>query len=226
MNGGIIGVPNASKSGLWRLKDVLLNTNSIRKTDVIDGLIHRWRLTNNANDSVGTLHLTNIGSVTFSADGASFNGSSQAITGTKTWPTNFTVTTWIKYATAASAFALGAASADATNGFGVCVNSDVFLTLRGGTTKIYSGRDLSDSAWHLIGVEGHYTGAVEWKFYIDGILEGSGTPDGFTLDTNFALGRLGAYGGYFAGNEIDVRIFDKALTAGQHATLYANGPNP
>mgnify|MGYP001260888785 CR=1 FL=1 len=228
MNGGIIGVPNASKSGLWRLKDVLLNVNHIRFSDVTYGLLHRWPLTENANDVVGTLNLTNNGSVTFSSNGASFNGSNQSLTGTATWPSNFTATAWIKFSTSSVSYAFGAANAAGENGFSPVIDSDVFLSVYGGTLKIYSGRNLADSTWHLIGVEGHSTGAVEWKFYIDGALEGSGTPASFTLDTNFALGRLGAYayGYYFAGNEIDARIFDKALTAGQHATLYANGPNP
>ena len=45
-----------------------------RKADVTDGLIHRWRLTENANDAVGALHFSNYGGVTFSANGALFSG--------------------------------------------------------------------------------------------------------------------------------------------------------
>ena len=223
-NGCMIGPPAATGKGIQIVGRVPIIGE---RHDVIEGLIHRWRLTANANDSVGTLHLTNNNSVTFSSNGASFNGSNQSLSGGKVWPSTFTFSAWIKYSTASLRYALGAASATGTNGFAPVIDSDVFLSVRGGTLKIYSGRDLADSTWHLIGVEGHYAGAVEWKFYIDGALEGSGTPVSFTLDTNFALGRLGAYESYFfAGNEIDARIFDKALTVDQHAALYANGPNP
>ncbi len=223
--GCMIGPPAATGKGVQIIGRIPIIGE--RKADVTDGLIHRWPLTANANDVVGALTLSNIGSVTF-PDGASFNGSSQALyAGAMTLPTVFTVTGWIKYSTAHAASAFGMSNASGGFGSSVVTLADFNLSIYGGTYKINSGQNLADSKWHFVAFSGGASGAHTWQLYVDGMSEGSQSVD-FTCDGNFAVGRAGAYtGGYwFSGSVKDCRFYSQALTADQHATLYSNGPNP
>ena len=226
-NGGIVGVKNAGQSGRWNARDVFLDRNIIRTRDVTAGLVNRWKLTENVSDIAGGLPLANNGAVPFGVSGATFNGTDQWLACTKTWSADFTVSVWMKCSDATLRYVFGAAANDGSNSFNPChVDFDMGLGV-GAQYVIPSGRNLADSTWHLIAVDGHSTGAVMWRFYIDGVLEGTFTPTNFTLDSNLSFGRTGLYANnLFVGNELDARIYSRHLTEAEHAALYAAGPNP
>lgn len=226
-NGGIVGVKNSGKGGRWRARDVFLDRNLIRTRDITAGLVNRWKLTTDANDYVGGLPLTNNGTVTFGASGATLNGTDQWLSCEKTWPTTFTVTFWAKWSAALSSRAVVAASNNTGgNSFFVDMSSDVFLGANGGSQKVQSGRDLSDNALHFFAITGYASGTNTWELWIDGAVEGTVSTT-FTVDTHFSLGRLGAYNGFYAAASVlDVRIYNAALSAVDKTALNAVGPNP
>lgn len=225
-HGCMIGPPAATGKGVQLIGRVPI-IGERRIVDVTDGLIHRWRLTENANDAVGALTLTNIGSVAFSSEGASFNGSNQALSaGLMTLPTVFTITGWVRYTTAHNGVPFGTASSGGSNGTFLNATADFKLGVYGGTYYINSGRNLADSAWHCVAFSGGKSSTNTWKLYVDGVDEGSQSAS-FTCDGNFAIGCGGAYAGFwFSGAVKDCRFYEVTLTADQHAALYANNPNP
>lgn len=231
-NGCMIGPPAATGKGVQLIGRVSIIGE---RHDVVDGLIHRWRLTENANDSVGTLHLTNNGSVTFSSNGASFNGSSQWLSCTKTRPTQFTMTAWVtpvNFSERRCAFCASDADGANITTWGmytkyssltslaacVCVASELVktneLTITNYPTNVKTLMVLS------------YNGATA-KVYRGASLLGSKAMTAATGDTRLAIGRMGAYAGlYWYGSIADVRLYSRALTADEIAILAGNGPNP
>ena len=196
-------------------------------------LIHRWPLTANANDVVGSLNLTNNGSVTFSADGASFNGSNQWLSGTKTPPSNITMTIWVT----SNAFAEYAApflfsNNEAVNRLGFSFNSYRLICELGAGQDIRTGNTEFTSANYPPNTPVLLTVTIksgEQKLYRGNTLLASGTFANLgTVDTNFSIGRFGAYPTlyYWNGKLADARIYDYALTSSEISALAAAGPNP
>ena len=198
--------------------------------------IHRWPLTENANDVVGSLNLTNNGSVTFSADGASFNGTNQWLSGTKTLPAAFSFATWVKIDDIgiANQIAIAFCTSGGNNDCGAILNFN-----GGAKIRSYSGAmTYADSATSEC-VTGNYPtnqhvllvstyAANSQKVYRGAVNVVNGTAAVLgSIDTNFSLGRYGAYNGFYLKGKIaDARIYDYPLTASEIAALVAAGPNP
>lgn len=193
-------------------------------------LIHRWPLIADATDAVGGLTLTNNGTVTFSADGASFNGSNQWLSGTKARPSAFSLSVWVK----PTAW---------NNASFLCASES------GGTTT---------TIWGVVGVSGNlnFYVASEAEAAVSGGWDDSKYPSsGFTLSVltyngsqvvgyknaeaivtqsktagagsqNLSIGRTGAVNGnYFTGVMADARIYDHPLSQLEIDEIFAAGPN-
>lgn len=202
-----------------------------RVVDVTDGLIHRWRLTENANDAVGALGLTNNGTVAFSMDGASFNGSTQYLSGTLSLPTSGTLSLWIR----PSAFGNRNPGGWGTNGGGYGFTgfssntSNILyayykysaLALSG---KTYCEADFPSASYTNVTVT--WNGAA-LKTYVGGEQLTGNVSVGGVNSVYFAIGSMGTYGsGRFAGCIKDARVYEVELSGAQIELLAANGPNP
>lgn len=203
-----------------------------RKADITDGLIHRWPLTSNANDIVGALNMTNNGSVTFSANGASFNGSSQWLSCTKTRPTQFTMTSWITPVNFSARRCAFAASDDTgTNGWGWCAyptNENANVVVTEGSINIPNELTLTHypSNTKTLSVVTYGSGSL--KAYRNSMLIAETTVNGSGTSSNsLSVGRFGAYDyAYWYGTIADVRLYNRALTSFEIEVLADNGPNP
>ena len=186
-------------------------------------LIHRWPLTENANDVVDGLHLTNNGTVTFSVDGASFNGSNQWLSGTKSIQTlSFSI--WVKFSTAKTQIAFGFCGANYTDGLGTILENPVILYGNGGYIEIKTSVDISDGQFHCVVVTRN-AASTSHALFIDGV-QRAGTSNSFTMASNFAIGRLGSNNDwYYAGVAADARIYDHVLSEAESLDMYADGPN-
>jgi len=196
-------------------------------------LVNRWPLTENANDVVGSLNLTNNGTVTFGADGASFNGSSQWLSGTKTVPATFTLSTWIKVVSM-PATALCPMTWGETNGAN-CVG---FYLQNGGNEYCFESNGLcyqSTAATPTYSSTTHTNIIVTYDGstvrYFRGGTEISGAQIGGTTtrSTNFSIGRYGvdtSTNFYLNGAEKDARIYNGPLAPAEITAIVAAGPNP
>lgn len=241
-HGCMIGPPAAAGKGIQIVGRVPI-IGERRIGDVTDGLIHRWRLTENANDAVGALNLTNNNSVTFSSNGASFDSLNWlSTTLSRTAPISMSI--W------ATSSEVQPASQRGIMGFAdESYNIATLLSIQ----SYYSGYSGSSR-----GVLCYYPGGsfvavepltglpqnvrtllcVTW----DGATITIRTWDGTTkrnksaskstasFDSHFALGQLGAYAGgtnyRFRGTLIDARVYSRALTSDEFDALASNGPNP
>ncbi|MDD3263473.1 MAG: hypothetical protein PHT94_01095 [Candidatus Nanoarchaeia archaeon] len=186
-------------------------------------LIHRWPLTKNANDVVGGLHLTNNGTVTFSVDGASFNGSNQWLSGTKSIQT-LSFSLWVKFSTAKTQIAFGFCGANYNSGLGTKLENPVILYGNGGYINSMTSVDISDGRFHCVVVTRN-AASTSHALFIDGV-QRAGTSHSFTMDSNFAIGRLGSNNDwYYAGVAADARIYDNVLSESEALELYTMGPN-
>lgn len=59
-------------------------------------LIHRWPLTENPNDVVGSLNMTNNGGVTFSSDGTLIDSTNKNLAFTRSAFIPATISIWVK----------------------------------------------------------------------------------------------------------------------------------
>ncbi len=93
---------------------------------------------------------------------------------------------------------------------------------------VSSATSISNDNWHhYVGTRTGSTNNWTDKIYIDGVLDNTVTgstqnPNGGATDP-VALGRAGAFNGYYLKGSIDdVRIYSRALSAAEIAQLYAN----
>jgi hypothetical protein len=226
MNGMIIGkrYPKNSVSGVWCPCDVLENKELLR--DVYEGETHRWPLTANGNDVIGTAHLTNNNTVTFSSpDGARFDaGSKRYLSLSLTFPGVFSFVFDMK-ADKGSLFGFGICTSTAGNLFTLhCDPTDLVkigypANTSGGfeaTTPITFNYD--DGNYHRYIM-------MRWPGYsaawVDGVQIASLTHSLATLTNTFSIGRPGALdAGYLSGYVRNVRMFERALTDYERSRLF------
>ena len=81
-----------------------------------------------------------------------------------------------------------------------------------------------DNNWHM--VTATYDGSF-MREYVDGVLQTQAPASGLIkyYGTPLQIGHMQNYGEYFAGSIDDVRIYSKALTPNEVATLWKNGPS-
>lgn len=180
------------------------------------------------------LNLTNNGSVTFSSDGASFNGSSQWLSGTLTCPEIVTLSMWFKSNNLGSGaecpigFALSSSPYNQLGFGGNASNSNTYV-YTGGNSYITLAGDWNvgnyppTSFVHVLIV----MDAFSSKLYRNGVLINDSLITRGAIATSFAIGQIGAYQpSYFNGLILDARIYDYAVSASEIAALAAAGPNP
>lgn len=195
-------------------------------------LIHRWLLTENANDSVGTLNLTNNGGVTFSSDGASFSGTAQWLSGTYNIPANATLSCWVKPTTWTKDMCVMYSFHATSSGVGISASVAGVINgeVAGQNTATSSGHFTSSSfpsdQWTLITFSAG-SSAVLYR-NSSAIATATITPSA-SASSSFAIG---AYGGTnfnhyeYQGKIIDARIYEyPPLSASEVSALYSAGPN-
>ena len=203
-------------------------------------LIHRWPLTENANDVVGGLNLTNNGGVTFSNDGGLFNGSSRKLTAMSSFSgSSLSICCWVK------------PLSHTGSGKGHCVSMDFFNDGSANKGLAIMLRNLTDgkSRAGLCGVNAVSSLTYNSTYYPTNCFTYvAATWDGTTLKFFWgnsqiasaaqsvapsgsvcALGGFGGfnneYTGYYHGYMIDARVYDHNLSQSEIDALLAVGPN-
>lgn len=192
-------------------------------------ITNRWPLTSafGARDVVGGIDLTNNGAVTFSDDGASFNGTNQWLSGTKTLPAAFSMSVWA-VSTVSGGAMIGTCNTAApygqTNIF--TVNTDLRGQLCGSGQYMNAvGMWTASSTPRLIVYTKTSGGAC--TLYLGNSAVATGTYATETQSPNFAIGRNGTNNsGYLTGKILDARIYDHALAPGEITALASRGPWP
>lgn len=202
---------------------------------VSDYLRNRYPLTYDANDIISKTNLTNNGTVTFSSQGASFNGSNQWLNGAVTLPTVGAISFWIKTLNYSKGNICGWMIASAPYDV-TCVSFDLSYNMRGFyLTPNGSGTRIASSVYNSINFPmTMYTHLVlTWDYlYAYVYRNGIGYPTYInkgtsTAHTNFSIGRVGLYtGSYFSGNILDFRIYSGTTpTPETIQNIYLAGPN-
>lgn len=234
MNGGIIGKRSTTRRGVWLPEDVVCQTNGLRIADVTSGLVHRYPLTVDANDVIGTAHLTNNNAVSFSEVGASFlTASAQYLSVSLQMPTVFTWSWFfnvpppgagVKYCM------VGSASSIVANAILAKIQPGPVLTTYVTNTGTPSDKsnDISLTGTHHLALSGKRAQSTNdiTTVYLDGQVAMwlKNTGGSFTLDNNFSIGRVGAYAGdYLTGVVRDFRIYERALTLAEILSLARRG---
>ena len=188
-------------------------------------LVNRWRLTSDANDCAGSLNLTNNGGVLFDRmDGAKFSGSN-SLTGTKTLPSVFTILLWLNSPSAMYEWMCWANSSG-TGFTGLCWLSSNFSGVMNGATLTGSVPIKFPYARPIFNAM-TFNGTTA-NVYVENAISYTGSAT-YGADTNFSLGKRGAYASYgFIANSCakDSRIYDTALSDSSIAAIYAQGANP
>lgn len=197
-------------------------------------LINRWMLTENANDCVSGLNLTNNGAVTFSRDnGASFNGTNQWLSGTKTLSTSFSLAVWVRTNNLSRQAPMLITSSAGNYYTGIDMGcytneSNFWVGMANGTDSARGIGDFTTTNYpssQFIFMTGTYS-SNSLFFYRNAIQIASRIATPSTIYTDLSLGRAGAYNGeYLNGNIFDARIYDHALSYDEVRKLYIAGPN-
>ena len=227
--GCMIGPPASAGKGVQIIGRVPIIGE--RKADITEGLIHRWMLTANANDVVGALNLTNNASVTFSSSGASFNGSTQYLSGTLSLPASGALSLWLRPSSYGNRNPGGWGLNEGNYGF-TGFSSNAYSKLYAYYQYSYSalsGKTYSETDFP----SDEYTNVIiKWngatlKTYVGGDQLTGGASIGAATSAYFAIGSMGLYAsGRFSGYIKDARVYNIELTDAQILTLAANGPNP
>lgn len=191
-------------------------------------LVHRWPLTADANDIVGSLNLTNNGGVTFDpVNGANFNGTNQSLSGIYTLTNPFSISVWVKFSNvtqSCSPIFFCSSVPDQRAG----------MAFETGNAEAYVGNVVTTSASSFTAI--NYPPTVDvlcsmtydsttLRFYRGTTLIVSAARSFNTNAVTFALSRLGPYNGYYlAGSELDLRFYTDAIDS-QIPALNLAGPN-
>ena len=203
-------------------------------------LIHRWPLTENANDVVGGLNLANNGGVTFSNYGGLFNGSSRKLTAMSSFSgSSLSICCWVK------------PLSHTGSGNGHCVSMDFFNDSSANKGVAIQLRDSTDgkSRACLNAVKAVSSLTYNSTYYpTNSFTYVAVTWDGTTVELFWgnsqiasaaqsvapsgsvcALGGFGgfdgAYTGYYDGYMIDARVYDHNLSQSEIDALVAAGPD-
>ncbi len=169
--------------------------------------------------------------------GLSFDGVNDYVvsTFTPTSVTDFTVSSWIKEtANASIEFPLTNRDASANNGYGFLYENtgsghtgpEILMANGGSLSRKIWGANLSTGIWHHV-VGTHVAGATTLTLYVDGVAGGTTFETAVSNPGNagaFIFGRDGsATPFYFTGSLDEVRIYNRALSAGEVKQLYNLG---
>lgn len=201
-------------------------------------LIHQWKLTTDATDSVGGLAITNNGGVTFSpANGAGFNGSNQWLSFTKSLipSSEFSMSIWIKCKDITSGnngYLAPFGSCDSNGSYRTGFQFNYQLTkiygIYGNTFSAGSNTDFTPinyplSLFTMITLT--YSNNVS-SLYRNDILVAQGSSNPQLIDSAWAIGRFGSFADLtFSGNLLDARMYSHALTITEITSLVSAGAN-
>ncbi len=208
------------------------------------GLVAWWRAEGDANDSEGANNGTLSNGATFApgltGQAFSFDGVNDGISvpdATVLRPlTNLTIEGWIRTPGVSSsklASFIAARSGTDTDGyeFGVypLPSGELRFTLNGGAggADLFSTNGVTDNAFHHVAAT--YDG-VKLRIYRDGLLDGekaAALSINYTPGSPLWIGRreLVAVPGHFAGLIDELSIYNRALSSGEIAAIYAAGSN-
>jgi len=230
-----------------------LNTNTIFNTssaDITNGLVADYPLAANGNDAWAGNNLALAGSPAFSSGAVSWNGllPTWGHGPNRQWPqSGLTVSSWINMIDPKGNYVV-AACYENTNG---SVNQSYFqfFTMSNGlTARIVQNRDVNfigrttlaslTPGWHFVAFT--WTGgptSSSIRIFLDGtridngdqnygtfVTPYSGSDIPFTVGAQVSPG--GGFAGQFYGNQKDVRMYNRALSASEIGILYTNGANP
>lgn len=228
----LLGVNATASAGVCR---------TIDKVDIFGDSsgVALYRLDGNANDESGNYHGTET-AITYGGGvyerGAVFNGTSSKVGIQGTLSGTFTFSAWVKKTSATGDYCLvGRGATSTTNFYGLTIDlfsSTIKFSRNIGTATYYYNAVsiVHDTNWHHYAVTYNgVNGAV--SIYRDGVLLYSGAssvgaiayyagrdPGAFEIGTqNYVIGAIN----YFNGSIDQVRIFNRAITATEVATLYA-----
>ena len=215
--------------------------------DITNGLLVSYSLASNGNDSQAGNNLTLVGSPTFSSNAVNWSATVPTFgySSPQQWPqTALSVTAWINMNNPTANYSLASSYGN--------VNASVksaymqFFTMAGGlgarvvqnTDVNYIGRStppVLSSGWHFAVFTwsgGTNSGSI--RIYLDGTQRDNADSAGGTFkgpysgsDVPLAVGaQLSSgygLGGKFSGSQKAVRVYKRALSAAEIATLYGNG---
>lgn len=210
-------------------------SDTINKGNLVSNYLrNRWPLTYDANDIISATNLTNNGTVTFSSQGASFNGSNQWLNGAITLPTVGAISFWMKpreYGPDNNIGWMNTASPYAITGVWI---STTYIRI-GYLDDTGSGTTVTTSAYNTINfpltnfIHLVLTWDISYGYlYKNGIGYSTYTTKGTgTTHSNFSIGRLGAFAhNYFNGFIQDCRIYSGTTpTLEMVKNIYLAGPN-
>ena len=191
-----------------------------------------YNLDGNANDTGGNYNGT-ASNVTYAQsyinNGGVFNGSSSVIDlGQRLLGGTHSASAWVKTsATGARQVIIGNAYDGSTYGLSVFIETDNILYLQWSHSNSWINvvdstvNRVNDGSWHHIA---YFISAGSQKLYVDGAEVASGTTSSTAQNNTTAPTRIGRNwdaSGYFNGSIDQVRIFNKALSTSEIATLYA-----
>ncbi len=222
----------------------------VAASDITNGLVGWWKFNEGsgttAADSSGngnSLALTN--GAAFSAglvlDGVDDEAACSSSTAFDFGTGDCSISIWAKFQTVGSPdyrAIMSRGILEPNNGFGFYVDS----ISRGSTAKVYaqfrktstvvspgSLSALDDNGWHFLTATLARNSATGGKMYVDGLLQSSVSSTSLNgLDisgfSRLAFGRNSVSAFPFGGTLRDGRIYNRALSSTEIATLYANGP--
>lgn len=192
-------------------------------------LIHQWKLTTDATDSVGGLVTTNNGGVTFDpVNGASFNGVNQWLSFIKSLTSPFSISVWCKFgAKSAPHTPIGSST---SSGLSI---TGLYYSPSGGTANAWLNDNVSTKTNEFNNINYPdtrfvlcimtYNGAT-LSLYRDNIFIKSNTLSFSVPQITWSIGRMGDYNNfYFKGNMLDVNIYNHSLTQAEITALYNAG---
>lgn len=188
-------------------------------------LIHRWPLTANANDVVGSWHMTNVGGVTFSQEGgAEFSGSNNLNIASITLPTVFSMTAWVKLKTAGSTQYNSVCGMASGAGLSYVPYGTSYVRHQCCGIEVSSTGVPFVDDWFMIGMGTN--GSNLTTKYFNGTYQSTTSVGATRTFANWQIGRgFWATNTYLDGYVVDFRIHGTNLSQSEYDALKEAGPN-
>jgi hypothetical protein len=190
---------------------------------------HIYTLDASGSDSVGNLNGSLVNSPTIVTgnvgNAMSFNGTNQYIsvpdnpTLRFTASQSFTLSTWVYMAALPFKWSsIVTKSRDVSPWYGLYVDATNHWEFAG-PTNVVSTTKATAGVWHLVTAVQDGTAGTR-ALYVDGVLVGSGLAQAANGSGVLEIGAAASTGEYFKGIIDDVRIYNRALSATEVASVY------
>lgn len=194
-----------------------------------DGLVAHYQFEDNVNDSVGDYNGTSIGNLTYSDFGkfgkaASFNGTDSYITTSLGLASSsYTKSVWMKTSEVIGNLV---SSSDDSHSVWMGDTDGSVSTNHNSTdnTVVQSTTTLNNNNWHHVAVT-YNLSTTTLTLYVDGVQESQSTSIAAASSGTVYIGSYGAAQVVFSGLIDDVRIYDRAFSASEIASLYTYVPS-